>query len=130
MSCTDCKNEARMFNLAIEESALARQLEGAETRAKQRCPQYDENNPFWKKTNEIIKKHDQVMDRMSNVNSQRDPVSYESSSKISDFLNDNSPRKRDNEKRNSDGLITLDSDTSNDDTASVPNKSKVSLEIE
>ena len=127
MSCIDRKNEAVMFNLAIEESALARQLEGAEIRAKQRCPQYDESNPFWKKTNEIIKKHDQVMDRISNVNSQCDPVSYESSSKVSEFLNENSSRKRDNEKRNSDGLITLDSDTSDDDTASVPNKTKVVL---
>ena len=44
MSCVDRKNEAVMFNLAIEESALARQVDLAEQRAKLRCKQYDENN--------------------------------------------------------------------------------------
>lgn len=119
-----------MFNLAIEESALARQVETSETRAQLRCPEYDDNNMFWKKANAIIKKHEQVMDRISNLNSQCDPVSYESSPKVSEFLNENSPRKRDNAKRNNDGLILLDSDTSDDDTASVHKKSKVSFDRE
>eukprot|EP00548_Thalassiothrix_antarctica_P015743 CAMPEP_0194166986 /NCGR_PEP_ID=MMETSP0154-20130528/2433_1 /TAXON_ID=1049557 /ORGANISM="Thalassiothrix antarctica, Strain L6-D1" /LENGTH=427 /DNA_ID=CAMNT_0038877803 /DNA_START=367 /DNA_END=1647 /DNA_ORIENTATION=- len=130
MSCIDRKNEAVMFNLAIEESALARQVEVSETRAQLRCPEYDDNNLFWKKANAIIKKHEQVMDRISNLNSQCDPVSYESSPKVSEFLNGNSPRKRDNAKRNNDGLIMLDSDTSDDDTASIHKKSKVSFEKE
>merc|ERR1740124_45293 len=128
MSCIDRKNEAVMFNLAIEESALARQVEVSETRAQLRCPEYDDNNLYWKKANTIIKKHEQVMDRISNLNSKCDPVSYESSPKVGEFLNENSPRKRDKAKRNNDGLIMLDSDTSDDDTASVHKKSKVSFE--
>ena len=130
MSCIDRKNEAVMFNLAIAESALARQVEVSETKAKMRCPEYDDSNLFWKKADAIIKKHDQVMDRIINLNSQCDPVSYESSPKVSEFLNENSPKKRENAKHNNDGLIMLDSDTSDDDTASVPKKSKVSLEME
>ena len=49
---------------------------------------------------------------------------------MSEFLDKTSPGKRDNAKRNNDGLIMLDSDTSDDDTASSPKKSKVSLEME
>ena len=124
MSCTDCKNEARMFNLAIEESALARQVQVLETRAKIRCPEYNDSNLFWKMADAIIKKHEEVMDRISKLNSQCDPVSYEDSPNVSGFLNEKSPRKRDNAKCNNDGLIMLDSDTSDDYTASSPKRVK------
>ena len=87
MSCIDRKNELVMFNLAIEESALARQFQASEIRAKIRCPEYDDSHIFWKKADTIIKKHDEVMDRISDLNSQCDPVSYEDSPKVSDFLN-------------------------------------------
>ena len=40
------------------------------------------------------------------------------------------PRKLDNTKRNHDGPIMLDIDTSDEDTAGVPKKSRVSLEME
>ena len=129
MSCIDRKNEAVMFNLAIEESALARQVEVSETRAKMLRPEYDDSNLFWKKADTIFKKHDQVMDRISTLNSQCDPVSYKIKPKVSEFLNENSHRKRDNEKCNNDGPIILDSDTRDEDTASIP-KSKVSLKME
>ena len=119
-----------MFNLAIEESALARQVEVVEQRAKVRCPEYNEINLFWKKANVIIKKNEQLMDRISRLNGQCDPVSYENSPKVNEFLNENSPRNRDNAKRNSDGLIMLDSDTSGDEKVSLPKKSKVSLQME
>ena len=128
MSCINQKNEAIILNLAIEESALARQVEVSGKRAKVRCPEYNEINLFWKKANVIIKKNEQLMDRISRLNGQCDPVSYESSPKVNEFLNENSPRKRDNAKRNNDGLIVLDSDTSDDERVSVPKKSKVSLE--
>ena len=119
-----------MFNLAIEEIALARQVEVLETRAKMRCPEYDDSNLFWKKADAIIKKHDQVMDRISNLNSQCDPVSYESSPKVSEFLNESSLIKKDTKKRNNDGLIMLNSDSSGDDTTSIKKKSKVSFDKE
>jgi len=129
-SCIDRKNEALMFNLAIEESALARQVEVSETRAQLRCPEYDENNLFWKKANAIIQKHELVMGRMSNLNSQCDTVSHASSPKVSEFLNESSPMKKDTKKRNNDGLIMLDSDSSGDDTTSIQKKSKVSFDKE
>ena len=62
------------------------------------------------------------MDRISRLNGQCDPVSYKSSPKVNEFLNQNSLRKRDNEKQNSDGLIMLDIDTSDDEKVSVPKK--------
>ena len=49
---------------------------------------------------------------------------------MSEFLDKTSPGKRDNAKRNDDGIIMLDSDTSDDDIVSLPKKSKVSLEME
>ena len=88
MSCIDRKNEAVMFNLAIEENALARQVQtSGKKRAKIRCPGYAGSNLFWKKADAIIKKYDEVMDRISNLNSQCDPISYKDSPTVSEFLN-------------------------------------------
>ena len=130
MSCVDRKNEAVMFNLAIQESALARQVDLAEQRAKLRCKQYDENNIHWKKADENIKKHEAVMNRISRLNCQMEPVSYESTPKVSEFLNENSPRKKDSVKRNSDGIITLDSDSSEDKRKPAAKKRKACLQEE
>ena len=84
------------------------------------------SNPFWKKANEIIKKHDEVMDRISKLNNQCDPVNYEDPPNVSEFLKEKSPLKRAN-----DGAIMLISDTSDDDTVNSSKKSKVThLEME
>ena len=70
------------------------------------------------------------MNRISRLNCQMHPVSYESTPKVSEFLNENSPRKKDSVKRNSDGIITLDSDSSEDERKHAAKKSKVSLQEE
>ena len=67
MSCIDRKNEAVMFDLAIVESVLSRQVETSETRAKIRCPVHDDSNQFWKKADATIKKHNEVMDKNKQI---------------------------------------------------------------
>ena len=70
------------------------------------------------------------MNRISRLNCQMEPVSYESTPKFSEFLNENSPWKKDSVKRNSDGILTLDSDSSEDERKPAAKKRKVSLQEE
>ena len=74
MNFIDRKNEVAMINLDIEESAIARQVKTAEARAKNRCPVCEASNQFWKRADSIIKKHDEVMDKISKLNNQCNPV--------------------------------------------------------
>ena len=54
-----------------------------------------------------------MTDKTSKLNSQNDPVNYEDPSNVSEFLQEKSPLKRDN-----DGAIMLDTGASDDDTVS------------
>ena len=65
MSCIDRKNEKVVINLAIEESALVRQVETSEVRIKICCPTCKASNLFWKNADATSKKHDESMGIMS-----------------------------------------------------------------
>lgn len=64
-----------MSNLAIKESALARQVEVVEQRVKVHCPEYNESNTFWKKADIVNKNREQVMNRINRLNGQIQHVS-------------------------------------------------------
>ena len=57
-----------MFNLSTEEGALAIQVELVENRAKTRCLVYDKDNIFWMKADQIFKKHELLIERLSSCN--------------------------------------------------------------
>ena len=66
----DRQNETSIVALSIQEAAIGRQLTAAETRAESRCPIYDSKNSFWKRVDVLIKKQEDVMDRISEFTSQ------------------------------------------------------------
>jgi hypothetical protein len=90
------KNESLLVGLSIEEAALARQLESAEARATARCPNYMESNRWWKRVDELVKQHDEL------VKSIRDKTKclfettqdHEVEEEVSAFLNQKSPDKK------------------------------------
>ena len=126
MSCIDLKNEVVMINLAIEESTISRQVKTAEARVKNHCHVYEASNKFWKKADSMIKKYDEIMDKMSKLNRKCDPVNYEDPPNVSEFL-----QEKNTLKRAHDGAIMLGTDASHDDTVSLTKKSKTkNLEME
>ena len=67
----DRRNETSIVALSIQEAAIGRQLAAAETRAESRCPTYDDENSFWKRVDVLIKKQEDVMERISEFTSQK-----------------------------------------------------------
>ena len=67
----DRQNEISIVALSIQEAAIGRQLAAAETRAESRCPTYDAENSFWKRVDVLIKKQEDVMERISEFTSQK-----------------------------------------------------------
>ena len=55
-------NEAALVALIAHESAFSKNIENAERRAAMRCKEYDSNNIHWKKVDNMIEEHDQIMD--------------------------------------------------------------------
>ena len=76
------------------------------------------------KVDQVIKKHELLMERLSSFNDKTGYESYNTSGKLSKFLNESSPSKGESLKRNSDGLIMLDSDTYDDGRGSISKKAK------
>ena len=74
------------------------------------------------KADQIIKKYELLMERLSSFNDKIGYESYDRSAKVSEFLNESSPSKGESLRRNSDGLIMLDSDTSDGDRGSIKKK--------
>ena len=91
------KNESLMVGLSIQEAALGRQLESAETRALARCPKYKETNMYWKRVDELVKQHDQLVKTISDRTQSlfapdtTKEVTYED---VNEFLNQKSPEKK------------------------------------
>ena len=62
--------EATIVALSIEHSAVARQVEAAEKRATLRCPVYNKNNFYWKRTDELIEREQSVVTRIQEFNTE------------------------------------------------------------
>ena len=97
------KHEVAMVALSLEESAMTKMVAAAESRALQRCPEYDETNMYWARVDVMLKEQDELMNKIRNFN---DKIMNQkpAATMVSDFLNKASPDK----KRKTNG-----SDTSN-----------------
>ena len=102
-SMIDRKHEVAMVALSLEESAMTKMVAAAESRALQRCPEYDETNMYWARVDVMLKEQDELMKKIRNFN---DKIMNQkpAATMVSDFLNKASPDK----KRKTNG-----SDTSN-----------------
>ena len=63
----DRKNEVAMVALLLEESAMTKLIEAAEQRAIQRCPEYDGNNRYWKKVDDMLADQDKLMNKIRSL---------------------------------------------------------------
>jgi hypothetical protein len=90
------KNQTLLVGLSIQESAVARQVESAEARANARCPKYNKNNFYWKRLDDLVIKHDELVQSISektvalfSTTEEKDDVN-----EVCDFLNQKSPVKK------------------------------------
>ena len=109
-SMIDHKNEVAMVALSLEESAMTKLIEAAERRAIQRCPDYDANNQYWKRVDDMLVDQDKLMCKIHSFN---DDVIMQKPSEfgVSDFLNNPSPSK----KRKATDVDGIDSNDGGDD---------------
>ena len=66
----DRQNETSIVVMSIQDAAIGRQLVAAETHAESRCTMYNPDTSFWKCVNVLVKKQDDVMERISEFTSQ------------------------------------------------------------
>ena len=112
----DRLRETNIVSLSIENSAISTLLMNAERRAEARCKEYDPNNIFWKKVDELTKQQEDVVRKMSLLNSMPDvsnfdPPVIDNSDKVSPI---------DEIEFVSNGLTSTASDVPSYDKASVP----------
>jgi hypothetical protein len=85
--------------LAIEESAIARLVDASEKRAALRCPTFDENNVYWKRSNDLLEEQESIMKRMKQFNTQTMVKTNDVIPHVSEFMNEPSPIKENHRKR-------------------------------
>jgi hypothetical protein len=90
------KNESLLVGLSIEEAVLARQLESAEARATARCPKYKESNCWWKRVDELVEQHDELVKSICDKTKClfQTTQDHEVEEEVSAFLNQKSPDKK------------------------------------
>ena len=89
----DRKNEVAMVALSLEQSAMTKLIEAAERRASQRCQEYDGENLYWKKVDDLLADQDKLMTKIRSFNN--DVIMQKPSAfGVSDFLNNSSPTKK------------------------------------
>ena len=90
------KNETLLVGLSIQEAALGRQLESAEARAQSRCPKYKSTNPYWSRVDELVLKHDELVNTISDRTASlfKTSSNNEVEEQVNDFLNQKSPIKK------------------------------------
>ncbi len=90
------QNGSLLVGLSIEEAALARQLESAEARATARCPKYKENNRWWKRVDELVTQHDELVKSIREKTKSlfQTTQDHEVEDEVSAFLNQKSPDKK------------------------------------
>ena len=90
------KNETLLVGLSIQEAALGRQLESAEARAQSRCAKYKSTNPYWSIVDELVLKHDELVNTISERTASlfKTGSNNEVEEQVNDFLNQKSPIKK------------------------------------
>ena len=93
---THQKEETRLVGLSIHESAIGRQIESAEARAKERCPKYDAKNFYWKRVDYLLEQQDIITRNMGSYTKtlMKDNKKMPEKVSVSDFLNQPSPAKK------------------------------------
>ena len=86
----DRQNESKIVGLSIESGAIEKQIAHAERRAEVRCPEYDQSNLHWKRVDELLKKQDEVVNRLHDMNK----TAPQNVNEVTEFLNQSSPKKR------------------------------------
>jgi len=82
-----------MVALSLEQSAMTKLIEAAERRASQRCKEYDGENFYWKKVDDLLADQDKLMTKIRSFNN--DVILLKRSAfGVSDFLNNPSPTKK------------------------------------
>ena len=89
-------NETLLVGLSIQEAALGRQLESAEARAQSRCAKYKSTNPYWSIVDELVLKHDELVNTISERTASlfKTGSNNEVEEQVNDFLNQKSPIKK------------------------------------
>ena len=73
----DRNRESKMVGLCIEEGAISRQIVQAEKRAEARCSDYDPDNVYWQRVDQLLKMQQEITDRISRVNSEEEAAVVE-----------------------------------------------------
>ena len=114
----DRKNEEDMVALSLEESALKKLIDAAERRAIFCCPEYNADNPYWKRVEVLMKEQETLMEKIRGFN-ENIMTNNASAFTVSEFLNEPSPMKPSSNKRKSpasDSNDTISVDSSGGDT--------------
>ena len=87
--------DATTVALIAHESAIARQIEAAERRANQRCPQYTPTNVYWQAVDTLVSKQVEINTRMDALTkSVAVDEEVEGDSIVTRFLNQESPNRK------------------------------------
>jgi len=122
---THQKEETRLVGLSIHESAIGRQIESAEARAKDRCPKYNPKNIYWKRVDELLEKQAGVTDNMGTyTESLMQDNKNNKVMEVSEFLNQPSPQKMSSKRSFDDmkgdsSVIVFDDESQDDEGLSV-----------
>ena len=116
--------------MSIEESCIGRALVSAENRATMRCKEYDSQNEYWIRVDQLLDDQKDVISRIKNFNKKFVNTTTEQP-EVSDFLNSASPDKSFAKRLNSEINLASSSADEISDTPSIalersPKKRKVS----
>ena len=90
------RTESQMVALGLQETAIRGQLTHAQSMAERQCPKYNKSNMFWKRADQLQQRHQETIDAiMQHTNAlQEAPQEEESKVDLSDFLLQESPKKK------------------------------------
>ena len=126
----DRHEETSIVAMSIEESCIGRALVSAENRATMRCKEYDSQNEYWIRVDQLLDDQKDVISRIKNFNKKFVNTTTEQP-EVSDFLNSASPDKSFAKRLNSEINLASSSADEISDTSSIalersPKKRKVS----
>ena len=90
------QNETRLVGLSIQEAAIRNQIESAEARASQRCPKYNKKNMYWKRVDDLLEEQNEVVQTIKEHSHAliTNDVTQSFNTEVSEFLNQDSPKKK------------------------------------
>ena len=127
---THQKDETRLVGMSIQEAAIGRQIDSAESRARERCPTYKATNMYWKRADDLIKEQTKITELITSYNdallNDDDKREEQNEKAITDIVNKPSPVKK-SKKRSyeelkddaSEQIVIMDDDDDDDEGLSV-----------